>query len=88
LVEQITRCFAKYYSLFIETQDMSSMLDIYTKRLVNKDNVVLIEQGKTKFRGIARGINEDGELLVELEDKTMRTVMSGEVSVRGVYGYV
>ena len=33
-------------------------------------------------------INEDGELLVEKEDGTVTAVYAGEVSVRGVYGYV
>ena len=38
------------------------------------------------YEGIARGINGNGELLVEREH-TMVSVNSGEVSVRGIYGY-
>ena len=39
-------------------------------------------------RGIARGIDKEGALLVEQEDGTIKKVVSGEVSVRGIYGYV
>ena len=43
---------------------------------------------KGEFCGTARGINEAGELLVEKEDGELARVYAGEVSVRGVYGYV
>ena len=34
------------------------------------------------------GVNEDGELLVRLDNGEIKTIRSGEVTVRGVYGYV
>ena len=37
--------------------------------------------------GIARGIDKDGALIVETKLETLH-VVSGEVSVRGLYGYV
>ena len=43
---------------------------------------------KGDYRGISRGINEKGELLVEREDGSLQEVYAGEVSVRGIYGYV
>ena len=43
---------------------------------------------KAESRGIARGINDQGELLVERPDGTVEEVYAGEVSVRGIYGYV
>jgi BirA family transcriptional regulator, biotin operon repressor / biotin---[acetyl-CoA-carboxylase] ligase len=39
------------------------------------------------YEGTARGINARGELLVEREGELV-LVSSGEVSVRGIYGYV
>ncbi len=47
----------------------------------------MLEPGN-EYNGIARGINEKGELLVEREDKEVSAVFAGEVSVRGIYGYV
>ena len=41
-----------------------------------------------EYSGTAIGIDREGELLVEMEDTTVRRVLSGEVSVRGIYGYV
>ena len=41
-----------------------------------------------EYRGTARGINDRGELIVELPDGNLREVYDGEVSVRGIYGYV
>ena len=35
-----------------------------------------------------RGINDQGELIVERQDGTVEEVYAGEVSVRGIYGYV
>lgn len=43
---------------------------------------------KGEYEGIACSINEKGELLVEKEDGEIVAVYAGEVSVRGIYGYV
>ena len=40
------------------------------------------------YRGKALGIDEEGCLLVEKENGELIHVLSGEVSVRGIYGYV
>ena len=37
---------------------------------------------------MARGINDAGELLVERSEGGLTAVYAGEVSVRGIYGYV
>ena len=47
----------------------------------------MLEPGH-EYTGVARGINAMGELLVEKEDGTITEVYAGEVSVRGLYGYV
>ena len=43
------------------------------------------EQGKNQ---LALGINKLGELLVQKQDGSMENIYAGEVSVRGIYGYV
>lgn len=61
----------------------------YNQVLVNRDREVCVLDPKGAFQGIARGINEKGELLVEREsDGEIVLVYAGEVSVRGIYGYV
>ncbi|MCD8230702.1 MAG: biotin--[acetyl-CoA-carboxylase] ligase [Clostridiales bacterium] len=79
--------FEKYYAVFLKTEDLSGLLDLYQSHLVNCDRKVLVSDLKQDYTGIARGINADGELLVETGDG-LKYVSAGEVSVRGVYGYV
>lgn len=76
------------YEIFLKTQDLSGLLERYMSFLVNKDRNVLILGAKEQYRAHALGINPMGELIVRREDGTEETVYAGEVSVRGVYGYV
>ena len=41
-----------------------------------------------EYTGTALGINDQGELLVRCPDGHTEAIYAGEVSVRGVYGYV
>ena len=61
---------------------------VYEKLLVNRDREVLVLDPAGEWKGIAKGITRTGELIVRREDGTMEEVRSGEVSVRGIYGYV
>ena len=76
------------YERFMETQDLSGLMDRYSRLLVNKDREVQILGAKEQYRAYALGINQTGELLVRREDGTVEEVYAGQVSVRGVYGYV
>ena len=80
--------FEKYYETFRKTNDLSGLLEEYDRLCVNVDNQVRVLDPKGEWNGTALGINEKGELLVRREDGTETAVYAGEVSVRGVYGYV
>lgn len=43
---------------------------------------------RNRYKGKALGIDDEGSLLVRREDGNVSAVISGEVSVRGIYGYV
>lgn len=73
---------------FPKESGWEGFVDKYNACLVNKDREVCVLDPKGEYCGIARGINQEGELLVELADGTVNAVYAGEVSVRGVYGYV
>ena len=73
---------------FIETQDMSGLIEEYNTNLVNLGNEVCVLDPAGEYRGVSEGINKEGALLVRLSDGTLKEIISGEVSVRGVYGYV
>ena len=88
LVAGFGAAFEGYYDRFIKNGDMSDLMDEYNKNLANLDNKVKILDPKGEYTGISQGINKAGELLVTAEDGNDRIVRSGEVSVRGIYGYV
>ena len=50
--------------------------------------VVRVLEPENEYTGLALGINNRGELLVRREDGHVEEIYAGEVSVRGVYGYV
>ena len=79
--------FEKDYRAYISTGNMSLLKKEYEELLVNcNKEVSLIENGQTRL-GKALGINEEGELLF-MDDFGVSTIRAGEVSVRGIYGYV
>lgn len=88
LIAACMKAWETYYDQFIHTADLSGLKAEYDSRLVNKNKQVQVLAPKNSYTGTALGITDTGELLVETPDGEIREVMSGEVSVRGVYGYV
>ena len=80
--------FEYYYDIFEERQDFSDLVNVYESYLINKDVEVRVLDPAGEYTGTACGINDFGELIVQKEDGKYTRVSSGEVSVRGVYGYV
>lgn len=88
LVANVMHAFEECYDMFAATGDLSGLKERYEKLLVNRGREVRVLDPKGEFQGIARGIDELGELLVEREGGFVESVYAGEVSVRGMYGYV
>lgn len=87
IIEKIMEYFEKYYSIFLETEDLSALVDEYDAMLVNMKRQVKVLDPKEPFEGTAMGITKTGELIVDTWE-SRKLVSSGEVSVRGIYGYV
>ena len=87
LIVEIMETFEENYTVFEKTQNLVGMKDAYEKVLLNKQQNVRVLQPGNVYVGIALGINDFGELLVEKEDGNIETVYAGEVSVRGLYSY-
>lgn len=88
LLAKILECFEGKVALFIKTMDFSLLRQSYNEVLVNCGREVRVLDPAGEYTGTAQGINEEGELLVRRPDGTVEKVYAGEVSVRGVYGYV
>ena len=80
LISKVWKHFAVYYDLFLESGDLSLFKNEYEQSLVNKEQEVNVLDPLGEYTVIAKGITNTGS--------EKRYVSSGEVSVRGIYGYV
>lgn len=88
LLAYIMESFQEYYTLFEGQENLAGLRESYDRMLVNRNHEVCVLDPKGEYRGIATGITDTGELCVELPDGSQTKVYAGEVSVRGIYGYV
>lgn len=87
IIAETMSYFEQYYDIFLKTQDLSALVREYDKLLVNRNKSVRVLDPKEPFDGKAMGITPKGELIVDTWE-SRKLVSSGEVSVRGIYGYV
>ena len=87
LITEVWKQFAVYYEQFMQTKDLSLLKQQYENALINKEEKVKVLDPLGEYTGIAKGITNTGELIVDAEGELMH-VSGGEVSVRGIYGYV
>ena len=87
LKDAIGHHWKEYYEKYQQNKDLEFLREEYQTRLVNLGETVRVLDPKGEYEGIARGITKEGYLIVDT-DGQMQYVSSGEVSVRGVYGYV
>lgn len=72
-------------SLFSEKE---AILQSYRQDCMTVGQQVVLVRGEDKRYGTALELDPDGGLIVRFEDGTVESVQSGEISVRGLYGYV
>ena len=66
----------------------NALLSRYRSDCITLNRDIVLVRGDTIRHGHALDIDEEGALLVRYEDGTIEAVNSGEVSVRGMYGYL
>lgn len=88
LIAAVLEAFERYYDIFLSQGDLSGLISVYNNNMVNAGKEVCVLDPKGAYKGKALGITEKGELLVKTPEGEVKHVVSGEVSVRGVYGYV
>lgn len=88
LLQRIMEFFEADYASFLKEENMSLLMKDYNAWLVNRGSQVKVLEPSGEYTGTAQGINENGELLVERKNGQQEAVYAGEVSVRGIYGYV
>lgn len=87
--------FENHYEHFCREGSLENLREVYDSRLVNKNRMVRVLEPGGEYEGMALGITKEGRLLVApcdsdgMADKeNLKEVYAGEVSVRGIYGYV
>ena len=71
----------------LENEGFPALADAYRARSCTLGSQVHVS-GSVDFTGVAEAIDETGALLVRDETGELRRVLAGDVSVRGVMGYV
>ena len=65
----------------------ADIMDTYRRDCMTLGKKVVLLRGEERRYGTALDLDSDGGLLVQFDDGTTETVQSGEISVRGLYGY-
>ena len=86
LAKEILRAMDDLYRDF--PQERAQYLEQYRRDCLTLGRPVTVLRSSGARNGFATGINEDFSLTVRWEDGTEEALSAGEVSVRGLYGYV
>jgi len=71
-----------------DLSNKTALMADYRTRCITLGQDVLVLQGDRKQYGHAVDLSDDGALVVRFPDGSTEAVNAGEVSVRGMYGYV
>jgi BirA family biotin operon repressor/biotin-[acetyl-CoA-carboxylase] ligase len=82
---EILKNVSKEYPEFI--RNPSGFIEEYRKNCVTLGREIRAE-GATEIRGVATNITDHGELEVTCESGQKKVLAAGEVSVRGILGYI
>lgn len=76
------------YQEYESTTNFSGIIQEFKENCITLGRHVRVVSPAGEWEGEAIDLTEDCELVVKLADGTKRTVMSGDVSVRGIAGYL
>lgn len=80
--------FEEIYCKYNKKASLDEFLPKYKNLCITLGKQVKIINGQEEYIAIAKNINTTGELVLQLDNGTEKTVLAGEVSVRGIYGYI
>ncbi|MFD3158666.1 biotin--[acetyl-CoA-carboxylase] ligase [Haloimpatiens sp. FM7330] len=88
LVAKILNYFEELYNSFVREEDIEKSLEVCREKsiLLGKE-IQLIGKNEVK-KAKAINIDREGRLIVRLKNGKEEAIISGEVSIRGLYGYV
>lgn len=87
LLEAVLIKMGNYYSTLL-SGGIAGIIDKWREYSITLGKDVVIKSTNSEYFGLAVDILEDGRLVVLMRDGTRMNIQSGEVSVRGLMGYV
>jgi len=88
LVGSILNYLEELYIPFEERGDISKTIEICRKKSILIGREVKVIRGDEELIGKALDIDDEGQLIVEFKDGKIKKLFSGEVSIRGLEGYI
>ena len=79
--------FEGLYQSFVREGDLGFLKETYNQYLIHRNKQIHVHEIRRVWSGVSLGINSNGELLVRTDEGDVE-LRSGEVSIRGVYGYM
>lgn len=88
IVKKILEYFEIYYNKYLQTEDLTYLIEEYNKYCINIGRDVKIINKNEVLIAKAKEVTTSGELVVIDDNGKEVIINSGEVSVRGLNGYV
>lgn len=86
LMREILNDFASIYAKML-TGDSATVITGWKRLSDMLKQPILVQEGERSFRAVALDLDFDGALIIQAQDRTIRRLLSGDVSVRRVkYG--
>lgn len=87
IISELLTLFEKYYQIYLNGLSIEPLLDEYKKLCITLQNEVQVITKDKTYWAKPVDIDKTGALIVDNKDGERISITSGEVSVRGVYGY-
>ncbi|MDF2591343.1 MAG: biotin--[acetyl-CoA-carboxylase] ligase [Clostridia bacterium] len=88
LAAAIINGFESYYKGFMNTGSIKDYINEYKEKSAVLGKEVKVTSSSMELQGTIVDISEEGQLQLKLHDGSIKEIISGEVSVRGLTGYI
>lgn len=88
IIRSVLEHLEEYYILYRQTLSLTKMIEQYKLRCINLGKQVKVLSMQKEQVGTVKDIDLEGQLIIETPQGEIETIFAGEVSVRGLYGYI
>ena len=88
LLAAVIDAYEEVYDIYVTTGDFSDIMKDYKKKCITLGRQIRVTGPTESFEGRAVNLTDDCRLVVETQTCENRIIASGDVSVRGIAGYL